>query len=1013
MDIARFAIKKNVFIYFLCVLILIGGGVAFEKLGRLEDPEFAIKDALVVTPYPGATAAEVAEEVTEKIETAIQELGQLDEVVSMSRPGVSTVTVTIKDKYDKAKLPQVWDELRRKVNDVEGDLPPGAGPSVVMDDYGDVYGVLLAIHGEGYSFRELEDIVDFLKRELLLAQDVAKVTVWGVQQEQIFVEISRAKLSQLGVRLDSIYQLLAEQNLVVPSGRERISDEYLRIQPTGAIVSIEEIKNLVISGDNQSIIYLKDIAEVRRGYVEPPSKHLRLNQKNAIAMGISTISGGNVVTMGESIKEKLDFLAPEIPLGVEVDPIYFQADAVNLSINSFVVSLVQAVAIVIVVLVLFMGFQSAMMIGISLVLTVFASFIVMEMMAIDLQRISLGALIIALGMLVDNAIVITEGILVKIQRGEEKIKAASDVVQQNMWPLLGATVIAVLAFAAIGLSQDSTGEYTRSLFQVLLISLMLSWVIAITVVPLMCVHFLKPGSAGDKDPYAGKLFAGYRYLLVKSVRHRAMAIVAVVAALGASIIGFGWLEDSFFPDSTSKQFYVHYWLPEGTDIRRTSQDMQAIEEYLLNKEEVVNVSSFVGGGAPRFMLVYSPEKEYSSYGVFLVEVDDYRTIDTLMADIKNYLNQNYIDANPKLEKVRLGPGGGFSIEARFLGDDPNILRGLSEQAKAVMREDGGITSIRDDWRERQNLIVPDFADEQARKTGVTRAEVSQALQSVFGGFQVGMYRENDKLIPIVSQPPKSERGNIEEIYDVQVWSNTLGRTVPLRQVVSDFETRWEDPIIHRRDKRTTITAQGDPQEGNTSVAFNRIRHAIESILLPPGYSFEWGGEYEDSTDAKKSLFASIPSTVVLMILVTVALFNALRQPLIIWLVVPLAVIGVTWGLLGARQSFGFMALLGFLSLIGMLIKNAIVLIDEIDTQIRSGKENYTALIDASISRLRPVMMAAGTTILGMVPLLPDVFFVGMAVTIMSGLAFASILTLLIVPVLYSVFFGIKSPTVDQ
>jgi multidrug efflux pump subunit AcrB len=1006
MDIAKFAIKKNVFTYFLSVLILLGGIYSFENLGRLEDPEFAIKDALVVTHYPGASAKEVEDEVTEKIETAIQELGQLDEIVSMSRPGVSTITVTIKDKYDKNKLPQVWDELRRKVNDVQSSLPPGVSPSVVKDDYGDVFGALLTVYGNDYTYKELKDFVDFLKTELSLAQDVAKITIWGDQQEEIFVEISRARMSQLGVRLDEIYSLLAQQNLVTPSGKVRVGDEYIRIEPTGAIDSVDEIKNLVISGEDQRMIYLKDIAEIRRGYIDPPNKHLRYNSDKSIAMGISTVSGGNVVVMGDALNKRLKELGPEIPLGISIEPIYFQADSVTTSINNFVVSLIQALVIVIVVLVIFMGFRSAILIGVSLLLTIMASLIVMDFYNIDLQRISLGALIIALGMLVDNAIVVNDGILVKIQQGVDKLEAASSVVKQNMWPLLGATVIAVLAFAAIGMSQDSTGEYTRSLFQVLLISLMISWIIAITVVPLMCVNFLKFDTKSDADPYSGTLFLYYKSLLTKSIKHRSIVIVIVLGALAASIVGFGWLEDSFFPNSTSKQFYVHYWLPEGTDIRKTSQDSKEIEEYISGLEGVDSVATFVGGGAPRFMLVYSPEKEYSSYAFILVTAKDYTLIDGLLSNIKEHISQKYISANPKYEKVRLGPGGGFMIEARFLGSDPNVLRGLSEKAKDIMENDGGIAGVRDDWRERLKLVEPVFADEQASKVGVTRAEISQSLQSTFGGLQVGTYRESDNLIPIVSQPPIHERVDIDNIYDMQVWSSSLGKTIPLRQVVKDFNTSWEDAVIHRRDKRVTITAQGDPKEGNASVALARIKKDVESIPLPPGYSFEWGGEYKDSADAQKSLFSSIPATVILMILVTVALFNALRQPLIIWMTVPLAIIGVTWGLLFAKESFGFMALLGFLSLIGMLIKNAIVLIDEIDMQIASGKERYQALIEASISRLRPVMMAAGTTILGMLPLLADVFFVGMAVTIMSGLAFASILTLIVVPVFYSMFFRI-------
>ncbi len=1009
MDIAKIAIKNRVSTLFLTFLILVGGVYSYENLGRLEDPEFAIKDALVVTHYPGASSKEVEQEITEVMETAIQELGQLDEVVSMSRPGTSTITVTVKDQYDKAALPQVWDELRRKVNDAQSKLPPGAGPSIVMDDYGDVFGVLLSVSGPDYTYKELSDHVDFLKRELLLVEDVAKITVWGEQKEQIFVEISREKLASLGIGLDLVYSTLEKQNIVTPSGEVRVGDEYIRVVPTGAIESVEQIKSLVLNaGRGGELILLDDIADVYRGYINPQTKHLRMNGEKAIALGVSTVQGGNVVNMGVAVKKRLAELESQTPLGIDVQDIYIQSDAVTKAIDSFIVSLIQAVAIVIVVLIFFMGPMSSLIIGASLVLTVCASFIVMYIYGINLERISLGALIIALGMLVDNAIVVVEGILIRVQKGMDKVEAASQAVSQTMWPLFGATVVAILAFAAIGLSSDSTGEYTRSLFQVLLISLGLSWLIAITIVPLMCDMLFKPVKSQDHgDPYAGRLFSIYRGWLTFCLKLRGLTLAAVMGLLVISVIGFGWLEDSFFPDSTSNQFMVHYWLPEGTDIRRTSSDIADLEKYVQELEGVTTVASFVGAGAPRYLLVYSPEKEFTSYGLLLVTVDDYKKIDGLLTTIGDELSKNYLDANPKLEKIKLGPGGGFLVEARFIGADPNVLRGLSEQAKQIMREDGGLVSIRDDWRERAKIVVAEFAEDQARRAGVSREDLSNSLQSTFSGIQVGLYRESDDLIPILSQPPKEQRDSVDVINDSLVWSMAAQRTVPLRQVVSNVGTDFEDRILRRRDKQLTITAQADPKSGNASVPFSRIKEKIESIELPPGYAFEWGGEYEDSSEAQAKLAANIPVTFVLMITITVLLFNAIRQPLIIWVCVPLAIIGVTWGLLVTNQSFGFMAMLGFLSLSGMLIKNAIVLIDEIDLQIGTGKDRYISILDASLSRLRPVSMAAFTTILGMVPLLKDAFFIGMAVTIMSGLAFATLVTLILVPVLYSVFFRIK------
>jgi len=481
-----------------------------------------------------------------------------------------------------------------------------------------------------------------------------------------------------------------------------------------------------------------------------------------------------------------------------------------------------------------------------------------------------------------------------------------------------------------------------------------------------------------------------------------------VGLLALAIYAFGFLENSFFPDSSSQQFYVHYWVPEGTDIRKTSSDMKTIEKFLLKQKEVESVASFVGAGAPRFMLVYSPEKENTAYGIFIVKVSDFRTIDAFGRKILKYLSENFPESNPRVEKIRLGPGGGFPIEARFSGKDPEILRQLSEKTKPIMREDGGAIGIRDNWRERVNLIRPLLSEAKARRAGVSRDDLARALQTNFSGLRVGVYREQDKLIPIISRAPEKERIGVDNIFSTQVWSPVTNKIIPLRQVVSGFKSTWQDNIIHRRNKKRTITTQTEPAVGNASIVLDRIKAKIEGLKMPVGYEIEWGGEYENSHDAQVGLAANLPVALLLMILVTIILFNGLRQPLIIWLTVPLSIIGVTFGLLITNESFGFMALLGFLSLSGMLIKNAIVLLDEIDLEMQQREEAYDAILHASVSRMRPVMMAAATTILGMIPLLTDVFFFAMAVTIMAGLAFATLLTLIVVPVFYAIFYRIKS-----
>ncbi len=1010
MNIAEYAIEKKTITLVLTFILLVGGLLSYERLGRFEDPEFTIKESLILTYYPGALPTEVEEEVTDVIETAVQQMPQLKKVTSLSRAGQSIVIVKMRDKYDKHTLPQIWDELRRKVSDVQSSLPPGVQPSIVKDDFGDVYGIFFAVTGEGYSYREIKDYVDFLKRELLLVPGVAKIDIWGAQREAIFVEISRARLAQLGISLQAIYKTLEQQNLITSAGRVKVGSESILIHPTGEIDSVQEIGELLINEkDSDKLIYLKDVATINRDYVTPPRTLLRFNGTPGLAIGISSVSGGNVVTLGKAVKAKLKALEAQSPLGMTFGIISYQSDTVEKEVNGFVNSFLLALAIVIVILLIFMGLRSGLLIGGILVLTVCGTVIVMDIYDIDLHRISLGALIIALGMLVDNAIVVTDGILVRIQSGMNRLKAAMEVVEQTMWPLLGATVVAILAFAAIGLSQNAAGEFTRALFQVILISLLMSWVLAITVTPLFCVYFLKAGTQQvGQDPYRGILYQGYKAFLRISIRLRWLTISLMLGLLFLAIYGFGLLEDSFFPGSSRPQFMINYWRTEGTDIRATSSDLKQIEAYLMKLEGVESISTFVGAGALRFILVYQPEKDYSSYGQILVTVDDYRRIDNLIPEVRQYLDSHFPDAEPKIKKFRLGPGGGAMIKARFSGPDPVVLRQLSNQAQAIMREDGGAIDIRDDWRQRVKVLRPQFAEAQARLVGISRYDVSRTLEATFSGTQVGIYRENNKLLPIISRPPEAERLDVGNIEDIHIWSPAAKKSIPLRQVVSGFTTEWQDAIIHRYNRKRTITPQCDPKVGNASVVFQRIRPKIEAIELPLGYELEWGGEYEDSTEAQTALAAGLPISFLIMVLVVIFLFNALRQPLIIWLCVPLAIIGVAPGLLLTGESFGFMALLGFLSLSGMLIKNAVVLIDQIDLEIREGKEAFQAILDSSVSRLRPVTMAAITTVLGMVPLFFDAFFKGMAVTIMFGLTFATVLTLIVVPVLYAVFFRVKS-----
>ncbi|MGI9523520.1 MAG: efflux RND transporter permease subunit, partial [Hyphomicrobiaceae bacterium] len=600
--------------------------------------------------------------------------------------------------------------------------------------------------------------------------------------------------------------------------------------------------------------------------------------------------------------------------------------------------------------------------------------------------------------------------LVRIRRGVPASQAAREVVGSTMMALLGGTLIGILAFSAIGLSQNNTGEFARSLFYVILISLSLSWLTAISTTPLLCAMFLKPGSKPDavgEDPYRGGLFDAYRNILEAALRYRWITVGAAAALFAAAVAGFGHVKQAFFPNANTPLFFVDVWSIEGTDIRKTRDDTLMVSAFLRKQPGVVQTTSVIGGGDARFSLVYEPKENSQAYAQVIVQTESRDLIPQVWSSVETYMKDQLPQLDPIIKPLRIGPGRDGKIEARFHGPDPIELRKLADKAKAIFRQDPETKEIRDDWRQPQKLIRPIFNEQVGRQLGITRKDLAAALKRAFEGEQVGLYRDGIRLLPILLRPPPAERGDVNNIHDILVWSPTLQRSVPVQQVVTRFETVWEETVIRGRDRQQTIIASANPTGELTSEVFDRVRPKIEAIDLLPGYSLSWGGEYEDSYEAQAALFTALPMGFLLMIIVTIILFGKIRQPLIIWLTVPLALIGVTGGMLLFDGRFDFMSLLGLLSLIGLLIKNAIVLIEEIDQQIGGGKEPYSAILVSSVSRMRPVTMAAATTVLGMIPLLQDVFFVNMAITIMGGLTFATVLTLIVVPVLYAVLFGIK------
>ncbi|EJL92526.1 efflux RND transporter permease subunit [Pantoea sp. GM01] len=1007
-------IKYPIRSWLVILLLGVGGIFALLNIGRLEDPLFTIKSAVIVTHYPGASAQQVEEEVTLPLENALQRLPALDSVSSISSNGLSQITVSIHSHYRAAELPQVWDELRRRVGDATQRFPPGVSAPLVNDDFGDVYGYFFTISGENFTNSELRTYADQLRRELNLVPGVAKVAIAGIEQEQVNITLSSQKMAALSITPQRVAALLSSVNAVSDARQIRIGNEAIRFHPTGEFQSLDEISALPISvpGSRQQVL-LRDIATVSYGVTELPGNLYHANGHAALAMGVSFAPGVNVIDVGDALSAKIQQHQQAKPLGLSLQVFYNQAQEVKQSVDGFINNFLMALAIVVGTLLLFMGVRSGMVIAASLALNVLGTLLIMYLFKLELQRVSLGALIISLSMLVDNAIVVVEGIKVDRQRGKPLQQAMMQMVKRSALPLLGATVIAIIAFAPIGLSQDSTGEYCKSLFQVLLISLLLSWLTALTLTPIFVQWIDGHQAIGIEtaQPYQGMLFRLYRRVLTTLLRFRLTTLVLMAACLAMSVYGFGYIKQNFFPASNTPIFFTDLWLPYGTDINYTAQTAREIEGWINQQPSVVSTVTTIGQGAMRFTLTYDATRQYSNYGQIMVRVQDAKQLAVLAQHTEQHIRQHFPQVTERIKRINFGSASDSAIALRVTGPDPITLRQIASQIDDMFLAEGSAFAPRNDWQARSKVIRPQYSPLRGQELGVDKRDIDQALRINFSGDSVGLLREGSRLMPIMLQTAAQERQNIDHLGNIQVWSHTQQRYVPLANLVSDFRLEWEDPLIMRRDRMRVLTVQTDPDPASGRTAAEivaRVQPAIEQLKLPAGYHLEWGGELESSRDAQSGLLGALPLGFLVMFVITVLMFNSLRDALAIWITVPLALIGVTCGFLLTGIPFGFMALIGLLSLSGMLIRNGIVLVEE-TRQLAQRQPLQQAILDAATSRLRPILLTAFTTVLGLLPLLRDVFFQSMAVVIIFGLGFATILTLLVLPVLYQSFHPAKKP----
>ncbi|MBR1438580.1 MAG: efflux RND transporter permease subunit, partial [Synergistaceae bacterium] len=937
MDIARASIKRFRVVVFLCLLTLIGGVMAYFEIGKLEDPSFTIKTAVVSAVYSGASAYEVETEVTARLEDAIQTMGEIKHIRSRSTPGLSVIYVDIKDEYTSAELPQIWDKLRQKVNDSQVYMPSGT-TVLINNDFGEVYGQYYALIGDGYTMKELYDYADFLKKNLVLVDGVASVKILGEQTEAVYVEFSASRMSAFGISPLAVFAALTQQNTLTSTGNITLGERFIRISPTSGILTVEDIGDLVIGSSGGNLTRLREIANVRRDYTYPQSCKLKFNSRPALAIGISTVEGGNVVQMGQAVSKRLRELEAFRPVGIELTPIYMQSEQVTKSVNDFIINLLESLAIVVGVLLIFMGFRSGLIIGLVLLITVAGTFVIMNYMGITLQIVSLAALIIALGSLVDNGIVVAEGMLVGVERGMSIEDAASESVEGSKWAMLGGTFIAVMAFAPVGLSKMQAGEFLRSLFQVVGISMMLSWAAALIAAPVLGKALLKPQKT-EGDPYDSFLFRAYRSILEGCLRHRAVTVTVTAGMFAVSMYIFSTMATSFFPDAETVYFNIDLYSQEGTSLEAQEKRTQELADYIASNKEVRNVSQFIGGGGLRFMLTYSPPDNNTAFSQLMIEMKNAGDTRDMLRKTQAYINDSMPEVSGYCRLFARGSGMSEKIGVRFYGEDPATLRRLAEQARRIMEKDPSSEFTRTDWREPIEVIRPVILKDQMQNLGLGRPLINMAMQTATTGFAVGAFREGDKSLAIYAAFTPEERNNVDLLSSLLVWSPTANRAVPLGTVFSRIDTAFEDGIIIRRDRSRIITAMSEVKNGaNADEMLARITPQIEAIRLPLGYSLEWGGEHELSDESIEGMAVAFPAAVLAMFVIMIFLFNGFRQTAIIFICLPLILIGVVLGLWAAGMDVSFLAIVGVLSLVGMLAKNSIVLLDQVSADFAAGRD---------------------------------------------------------------------------
>jgi multidrug efflux pump len=1029
--------------YFIVVLGMLGVW-SYVGLGQSEDPPFTFKVMVVQTQWAGATAAEITEQVTEKIEKKLQEIPDLDYLRSYSRPGESQVFVVIKDSIPAQRVPDVFYQVRKKIGDIRSTLPSGTQGPFFNDEFGDTYGNIYALTGDGYSDAQLRDYAERIKLELLRVANVAKVELIGLQDEKIYIELSNAKLATLGVAFDQVQKVLQSQNAITPAGSFETGSDRIYLRPSGAFASVEAIRDISIRA-NDRLFRLGDVAEVRRGYVDPPQPRMRYNGKNALGIAVSMHEGGDIIALGHDLQSAVADIRPTLPVGLDLDRVADQPRAVARSVGEFVDTLGEAVLIVLLVSFFSLGLRTGLVVALSIPLVLALTFAAMKLFGIDLHKISLGALVLALGLLVDDAIIAVEMMAIKMEQGLDRMAAAAFAYSSTAFPMLTGTLITAAGFLPIATAKSGTGEYTRSIFQVVTIALLISWFAAVILIPFLGHALLPdqhapvrpPGAilsrlrvwrkrltaflpaslrSGNRlarngvahDPYASPFYRRFRALVDWCVERRKTVIVATVLAFVLSIVGFGFVQQQFFPDSTRPELLIDLKLTEGASLTATETQVKKLEAWLAQRPELENYVSYVGSGAPRFYLPLDQQLPQASFAEFVLLTKSTADREILRSDLIALFDHDFSELRARVLRLENGPPVGYPVQFRVSGADIPTLREFARKVADVVRQNPHMRNVNLDWEEPSKVVRLNIDQERARVLGISSQDLANFLQSSLSGVPVTYYRERDQLIEISLRGPPQERAQLSLLQSLSV-PTASGKSIPLRQI-ADVDYGFEEGIIWRRNRLPTITVRGDIYGNLTAATVTaQIAPLLEPLRaqLPAGYLLKVGGAVEESAKGQSSVNAGVPLFLLVVFTALMIQLRSFTRVLLVVLTAPLGLVGVTLFLLVFNVPFGFVAMLGTIALMGMIMRNSVILIDQIEQDIGAGHAPWDAIVDATVRRFRPIVLTALAAILAMIPLSRSAFFGPMAVAIMGGLFVATALTLLFLPALYAAWFRVR------